>query len=171
MPGRRAPDDDPVDDVLVGLEAVLHDGTPITIRPAPRRAVGPDVLALFRGGEERVGRVARAVLRVRPIRPETKRAYRFADEVAARRALRAMCGLGARPLVHRLSGATLSVCFAELPEIGAAMSTLADEVAALHDGVGIAVVGPVEAVTPQPTWPDVLADWNWSSRNAAIPRG
>lgn len=64
MPG--APDrwSDPVDQTLVGAFVRLADGNGLPIRPAPRRAVGPDLLALVRGAGDRCGTVERACLRV-----------------------------------------------------------------------------------------------------------
>jgi alkyldihydroxyacetonephosphate synthase len=63
-PGSRDRWLDPVDHLLAGLETTLNDGRRIAIRPAPRRAVGPDLTALFLGTQERVGRIDRAWLRV-----------------------------------------------------------------------------------------------------------
>jgi alkyldihydroxyacetonephosphate synthase len=55
---------DPVDHLVAGLEARLTDGRSLRLRPAPRRAVGPDVTALFIGARERFGEIERAWLRV-----------------------------------------------------------------------------------------------------------
>jgi len=63
-PGARDRWLDPVDQLLAGLDATLKDGRKIAIRPAPRRAVGPDLTALFVGAGERFGRVDRAWMRV-----------------------------------------------------------------------------------------------------------
>ena len=66
-PGARDRWLDPVDQLLAGLDATLKDGRKIAIRPAPRRAVGPDLTALFVGAGERFGRVDRAWMRVHPL--------------------------------------------------------------------------------------------------------
>lgn len=62
-PGARSPFADPADHVLAGLVGTLGPRT-IDIRPGPRRAVGPDLVALFAGTGDRLGRVTKAWLRV-----------------------------------------------------------------------------------------------------------
>ncbi len=74
-PGARDRWLDPVDQLVAGLDATLVDGRSMRIRPAPRRAVGPDLSALFVGAGGRFGRVDAAWLRVhvqgvaRPVSP------------------------------------------------------------------------------------------------------
>jgi len=58
---------DPADHLIAGCEVMLSDGTRFEIRPAPRRAVGPDLVALFVGMGERFGTIEGAWLRVHPI--------------------------------------------------------------------------------------------------------
>jgi alkyldihydroxyacetonephosphate synthase len=62
---RGAPDpwSDPVDHVVAGFSAELRSGGALEVRPAPRRAVGPDLFALFLGMRGRVGRIVSAHLR------------------------------------------------------------------------------------------------------------
>jgi alkyldihydroxyacetonephosphate synthase len=63
-PGARDRWLDPVDQLIAGLEATLVDGRRLRIHPAPRRAVGPDLSALFVGAGGRFGRIDAAWLRV-----------------------------------------------------------------------------------------------------------
>jgi alkyldihydroxyacetonephosphate synthase len=63
-PGAPSPFDDPADHLLAGLTATLLDGRTLDIRPGPRRAVGPDLVALVFGARERFATVDRAWLRV-----------------------------------------------------------------------------------------------------------
>jgi alkyldihydroxyacetonephosphate synthase len=63
-PGARDRWLDPVDHLVAGLDATLPDGRKLSIRPAPRRSVGPDLLALFVATGGRFGRIDRAWLRV-----------------------------------------------------------------------------------------------------------
>src|SRR6185436_3268473 len=76
---RGAPDpwSDPVDHLVAGFTARLPSGAELEVRPAPRRAVGPDTFALFLGTAGRVGKISAAHLRVhetgaRPRPLETK---------------------------------------------------------------------------------------------------
>jgi alkyldihydroxyacetonephosphate synthase len=62
-PGARDRWEDPVDQLLAGLDARLADGRLLTIKPAPRRSVGPDLCSLFVGAGGRFGTVERAWLR------------------------------------------------------------------------------------------------------------
>lgn len=61
MPGLRDRYDDPVLAPLAGFTAVIA-GRRVTIRPAPRRAVGPDLSALLVGTRGAFGTVEQAVL-------------------------------------------------------------------------------------------------------------
>src|SRR5437868_12984448 len=49
LPGATDPWLDPVDHTIAGFTARLASGASIGVREAPRRAVGPDLLALFAG--------------------------------------------------------------------------------------------------------------------------
>ncbi len=55
-----------VRDNLLALEATLPGGEILRERPAPRRAAGPDLPGLLRGGGSGFGRIERALLRVVP---------------------------------------------------------------------------------------------------------
>ena len=57
---------DPADHLVAGLGATLLDGQRIDVHPSPRRAVGPDLIALFVGANERFGVIKDAWLRVHP---------------------------------------------------------------------------------------------------------
>src|SRR5262249_40944929 len=78
---RGAPDPwlDPVDHAVAGFSAALPSGAALDVRPAPRRAVGPDLFALFFGTKGRVGSITSAHLRVhshsraRPLATRTDR--------------------------------------------------------------------------------------------------
>jgi alkyldihydroxyacetonephosphate synthase len=63
-PGARDRWRDPVDQLVAGFEATLPDGRELSVLPAPRRSVGPDLTTLFVGAGGRFGRIDRAWLRV-----------------------------------------------------------------------------------------------------------
>ncbi|MCC6644954.1 MAG: FAD-binding oxidoreductase [Polyangiaceae bacterium] len=73
-----APDrwEDPVDHLIVGLRADTPRGA-LALAPSPRRAVGPDLFALFVGGGGRAGRVRAADVRVTPKGAPRARALPF----------------------------------------------------------------------------------------------
>jgi alkyldihydroxyacetonephosphate synthase len=78
LPGSADPWSDPVAQPIAGLTARLNRGGTLVIRPAPRRAVGPDLLALFAGAGERLGVVRTATLCVRRRGAPSARVLRFA---------------------------------------------------------------------------------------------
>lgn len=63
-PGARDRWLDPADQLLAGLDATLKDGRTLSIRPAPRRATGPDLVALVVGCGGRFATVTRVWLRI-----------------------------------------------------------------------------------------------------------
>ncbi len=92
-----------VEDLTVGLEVVLADGTTIRTGGAPAAAVGPDLTQLFLGSEGTLGVITRVWLRAHPVPSSERRAAAtfasFADGVeACRQVLRR----GATPAVLRL---------------------------------------------------------------------
>ncbi len=63
-PGARDPWLDPVDQIVAGFEATLRDGRTLSVRPAPRRAVGPDLSAMVLGMDRRFATITRAWIRI-----------------------------------------------------------------------------------------------------------
>ncbi len=73
-PGARDAWLDPADQILAGLDATLANGKRLVNRPAPRRAVGPDLTALVVGCGDRFAKLVRAHLRLHRlgvVRPKT----------------------------------------------------------------------------------------------------
>ena len=95
--GARDHDDDPVDQLVAGLEAVLPDARHLDIRPAPRRAVGPDLVGAFIGARGRLGIVTGAHLVARRRTQSVELAFRLPSRHAAEAARAWIRGRGVRP--------------------------------------------------------------------------
>jgi alkyldihydroxyacetonephosphate synthase len=63
-PGARDVWLDPADHLVAGFEAELADGRTLVVRPSPRRAMGPDLVALVTGARGRFVTLRRVWLRV-----------------------------------------------------------------------------------------------------------
>ena len=92
-----------IEDMLLGLEAVLADGRIVRIKPTPRRAAGPDLRHIFLGAEGTAGIVTELTLKVMPT-PESRKmlSFAFPDFDAGLDALRHIVRAGWRPPVLRL---------------------------------------------------------------------
>lgn len=95
-PGGRDPHDDPVDHLVAGLGLLLPDARLVRLRPAPRRAVGPDLIAAALGARGRLGVIVSAHLVARPRARTEVHAYQLGSREAATHALAWMRGVGVR---------------------------------------------------------------------------
>ena len=92
-----------IEDLVVGLEVVLADGTVVRTGGAPAAAVGPDLTQLFVGSEGTLGVVTRVWLRAHPVPAAERRAACWFDTFAAGiEACRRSLQRGATPAVLRL---------------------------------------------------------------------
>ena len=92
-----------IEDMVVGLEIVLADGTVVRTGGAPRAAAGPDLTQLFVGSEGTLGVITRVWLRAHPTPPvERRAAYGFETFAAGLAACRLILRRGATPAVLRL---------------------------------------------------------------------
>jgi len=82
LPGTRDPLEDPVEQRLAGLSARMPSGARLRLRPAPRRATGPDLSALFVGAAGRVGTLEHAVLPAPRLARQPSRSLPFSGERA-----------------------------------------------------------------------------------------
>ncbi len=102
MPGLLDRFDDPVGTRLAGFSARLSNGMRFAIKAAPRRAVGPDLSAMFVGTRGAFGRIESARLGALPLSAASPPRRAFAkstsaalnaDEAAALERIRAALGL------------------------------------------------------------------------------
>lgn len=97
-PGKADKANDPVVQSVAGLELVLPSGAELSIRPAPRRAVGPDLIRATIGARGRLGVIVGVHLVAQAKMTESLFAFSFPDSRAANRALTWIRGHGVRPL-------------------------------------------------------------------------
>jgi alkyldihydroxyacetonephosphate synthase len=92
-----------IEDMCVGLEVVLADGTVLQTGHGPAAAMGPDLTHLFLGSEGTLGVITRVWLRAHPVPTHERRAaYTFADFESGIEACRLILRRGATPAVLRL---------------------------------------------------------------------
>jgi alkyldihydroxyacetonephosphate synthase len=96
-----------MEDILVGLDAVLADGTMLRTSAAAGGAAGPDLAQLFVGSEGTLGVITHVRLRAHPLPPAERRgAWGFTSFAGGLDAVRLILRRGATPAVLRLHDAT-----------------------------------------------------------------
>lgn len=92
-----------IEDMVLGMEVVLPDGSLLNIRPVPRRSTGPSLKDLFLGGEGTLGIVTKAAVSVHPLPALTyKQSFAFPSVETALEAVRKILRADARPAVVRI---------------------------------------------------------------------
>jgi alkyldihydroxyacetonephosphate synthase len=92
-----------IEDMVLGMEVVLPDGSLLNIRPVPRRSTGPSLKDLFLGGEGTLGIVTRAVVSVHPLpQLSSKQSFAFPSIEMALEVVRKILRADARPAVVRI---------------------------------------------------------------------
>ncbi len=93
-----------IEDLLVGLEAVLPNGDIVRIKNVPRRSTGPDLRSLFLGCEGTLGFVTEVTVKIFRYKPEERWmcAYQIDDMQTGLEAIREIMVEGYRPAVVRL---------------------------------------------------------------------
>ena len=96
-----------IEDMVVGLDVVLADGSTVTTGGGPRSAVGPDLTQLFVGSEGTLGVITGIRLRLHPApRAQREAAYAYDTFSAANDACRRIVQRGLPPAVLRVYDAT-----------------------------------------------------------------
>ncbi len=98
-----------IENIVVGLRAVLPDGCRIDVRPVARRAVGPSLIDLFVGSEGTLGVITELTLRIFR-KPEVEHGVvlAFPSQEAALTAARRILQAELRPQVVRIYDETES---------------------------------------------------------------
>jgi len=92
-----------IEDIVIGLDVVLADGTTLTTGGHARQSAGPDLNQLFIGSEGTLGVITGARLRARPIATATSRsAWSFPSFEAGADACRRISQRGLAPAALRL---------------------------------------------------------------------
>ncbi|UCC59241.1 MAG: FAD-binding oxidoreductase [Dehalococcoidia bacterium] len=92
-----------IEDMVLGMEVVLPDGSFLDIKPEPRRSTGPSLKDLFIGGEGTLGIVTRATVAVHPLPEATlKQSFIFDSVGRALDVVRLILRGDARPAVVRI---------------------------------------------------------------------
>ncbi|MDR1629089.1 MAG: FAD-binding oxidoreductase [Oscillospiraceae bacterium] len=93
-----------IEDLLMGLEAVLPCGEVVRIKNNPRRSVGPDLRHLFIGSEGMLGFITEATLKIFKYKPEDRwmNAYAIRHMKDGLALFREIMVEGYRPAVMRL---------------------------------------------------------------------
>ncbi len=98
-----------IEDMVVGLDVVLADGTVVRTGGHPRQAVGPDLTQVFVGSEGTLGVITGARLRIHRLPGgEARRAFGFASFEEGMATCRRILQRGATPAVVRLYDAVES---------------------------------------------------------------
>jgi len=112
-----------IEDMVLGMEVVLPDGSLLNIKPVPRRSVGPSLKDLFLGGEGTLGIVTKATLSVHPLPEQTiKQSFVFPSVEAAVDVVRKILRAEARPAVVRIFDEAESERY--FPKIGRKVTTI-----------------------------------------------
>ena len=91
-----------IEDLCLGLEAVLPSGDCVRLQPIPRASVGPTLRELFLGSEGTLGVVTEVVLRLHPLAAErVVSSFAFSTFGAALDVVRRVLREGWRPAVLR----------------------------------------------------------------------
>jgi len=133
-----------IEDMVVGLEAVLADGEVIRIKNNPRRSVGPDLRHMFIGGEGAFGFITEATLKIFPYMPENywKRCYGIKGMANGLAVCREIMVRGYKPAVVRLhcpNETERDFCNLDAPDDYCVLLLLADGPKAVADAIGAGI--------------------------------
>ena len=135
-----------IEDLLIGLEAVMADGEIVRIKNVPRRSCGPDLRHLFIGNEGLLGFVTEVTVKIFKYRPEERWmcAYGIKDMQTGLKMIHDIVTDGYKPAVIRLHDAAeamiiLNIEDERLDPTSAIMLFLCEGPKAIADATGAAI--------------------------------
>jgi len=92
-----------IENMVVGMKAILPNGEVMTVRHAPRRSVGPSLIEMFIGSEGTLGLIVELTLKIWPLpAKEIEGAVAFSGVANGLNAIRDVMQAGLRPALMRL---------------------------------------------------------------------
>lgn len=147
------------EDLVVGLDVVLADGTTVHTGGAPRAATGSDLTQVFVGSEGTLGVITGARMRVFPVPPaQLRAAYGFESFDAGLDACRRILRRGATPAVLRLYDAVESDRSFQTGDLHVLL-VLDEADPALIGGVEVVVTEECRGAGGQPLGDGLLDRW------------
>jgi alkyldihydroxyacetonephosphate synthase len=151
-----------IEDMLVGLAALLPDGTSVRMAPVARWAAGPDLRGLWLGSEGAFGIITEVTLKIVP-KPAARRLQAFAVPTM-RDGLMIIQGMlreGWRPAVVRLHDATEAErSYPGTTNEGEALLLLISEGPAAYAAAEAEAIGAIaEAGNARPLGPEPVEKW------------
>ena len=157
-----------IEDMVVGLEAVLPGGETVRVKNVPRRAAGPDVRHVLIGNEGALAYVTEVTVKVFRHHAEHARyfGFRVADFGAAIGLLREVVVDGYRPAVARVySPADARQHFGDHPADRNLVILTAEGPGPLVAATAEAIAAAAAAVPHEPVPEETIRDWfaglNW----------
>jgi alkyldihydroxyacetonephosphate synthase len=151
-----------IEDLCVGLEAVLPSGQVVRLDPVPRASTGPSLRELFLGSEGTLGIVTEVTLRLHPLPADRQLAsFAFESMAAGLETIRRTVRVGWRPAVVRLYDATETARqFSQwAPSGGCLLLVLSEGPASLVGAEMAACSAEAAAGRGQPCGAEPVADW------------
>lgn len=132
-----------IEDLVVGLEAVLPNGEIVRIKNVPRRSAGPDIRHIFIGSEGALAVITEVTLKIFPYNPEAqwRMAYAVKDMKTGIEIIRSILTEGCKPAVVRLHDAyEAQADYASFVEEGECILLfIADGIKEMNEAIGKAV--------------------------------
>jgi alkyldihydroxyacetonephosphate synthase len=151
-----------IEDLLLGLEAVLPNGEVVRVKTVPRASAGPSLREVFLGSEGALGVVTEVTFRVHPLAERRDvQSFAFPTFAAGLEAIRRMMRVGWRPAVVRLYDAPEAMRhFGQwIPAERAALLLLSEGPSSLVAAEMAACTAEATAQGGEPCGPEPVTHW------------